>query len=203
LLAAFDLKKLGYGVTVFEALPVAGGMLAVGIPEYRLPRSVLNKEINYLLHIGVELKLNTPIGKNLTLQHIKTKGYDAIFIATGAHQSRKLGLQGEENKGIVHAVAFLRKVALGEPVKVGEKVVVVGGGNAAIDAARTAFRLGSREVAIAYRRTRNEMPAQEEEIEEAEHEGINLEYLTAPTRLLVEDGKIQEWNASGWSWRSG
>ena len=191
LLAAFDLRKMGYGVTVFEALPVAGGMLAVGIPEYRLPRSILNKEINTLLHMGVELKLNTPIGKDLTLQHLKTKGYDAIFIATGAHQSRKLGLQGEENKGVFHAVDFLRKVALGEPVKVGEKVVVVGGGNAAIDAARTAFRLGSREVTIAYRRTRNEMPAQEEEIEEAEHEGINIEYLTAPTRLLIEDGKIQ------------
>jgi heterodisulfide reductase subunit A-like polyferredoxin len=191
LLAAFDLRKMGYGVTVFEALPVAGGMLAVGIPEYRLPRSILNKEINYLLHMGVELKLNTPIGKDLTLQDVKTKGYDAIFIATGAHQSRKLGLQGEENKGVFHAVDFLRKVALGEPVKVGEKVVVVGGGNAAIDAARTAFRLGSREVTIAYRRTRDEMPAQEEEIEEAEHEGINIEYLTAPTRLLIEGGKIQ------------
>jgi heterodisulfide reductase subunit A-like polyferredoxin len=190
LLSAFDLRKMGYGVTIFEALPVAGGMLAVGIPEYRLPRSVLNKEINYLLHMGVELKLNTPIGKDLTLQDVKTKGYDAIFIATGAHQSRKLGLQGEENKGVVHAVDFLRKVALGEPVNVGEKVVVVGGGNAAIDAARTAFRLGSREVTIAYRRTRNEMPAQEEEIEEAEHEGINIEYLTAPTSLLIEGGKI-------------
>ena len=191
LLAAFNLRKMGYGVTVFEALPVAGGMLAVGIPEYRLPRLILNKEINYLLHMGVGLKLNTPIGKDLTLQNLKTKGYDAIFIATGAHQSRKLGLQGEENKGVVHAVDFLRKVALGEPVKVGEKVVVVGGGNAAIDAARTAFRIGSREVTIAYRRTRNEMPAQEEEIEEAEHEGINIEYLTAPTGLLIEDGKIQ------------
>jgi heterodisulfide reductase subunit A-like polyferredoxin len=191
LLAAFDLRKMGYGITIFEALPVAGGMLAVGIPEYRLPRLVLNKEIDYLLQMGVELKLNTRIGKDLALQDIKNKGYDAIFIATGAHQSRKLGLQGEENHGVVHAVDFLRKVALKEPVKVGEKVVVVGGGNAAIDAARTAFRLGSCEVTIAYRRTRNEMPAQEEEIEEAEHEGIHIEYLTAPTKLLIEGGKIQ------------
>ncbi|MGQ9645297.1 MAG: NAD(P)-binding protein [Thermodesulfobacteriota bacterium] len=191
LLAAFDLRKKGYGVTIFEALPVAGGMLAVGIPEYRLPRSVLKKEINYLLQMGVELKLNTPIGKDLTLQDLQAKGYDAIFIATGAHQSRKLGLEGEENKGVIHAVDFLRKVALGEPVKVGEKVVVVGGGNAAIDAARTALRLGTKEVTIAYRRTKKEMPAQEEEIEEAEREGIHIEYLTAPTRLLIEDGKIQ------------
>ena len=191
LLAAFDLRRMGYGVTIFEALPVAGGMLAIGIPEYRLPRSVLNKEIRYLLQMGVELRLNTPIGKDLTLQDLKAKGYDAIFIATGAHQSRKSGLEGEENEGVIHAIDFLRKVALGQAVKVGEKVVIVGGGNAAIDAARTAFRLGTKEVTIAYRRTRNEMPAQEEEIEEAEHEGIHLEYLTAPTRLVIEGGKIQ------------
>jgi heterodisulfide reductase subunit A-like polyferredoxin len=191
LLAAYDLRKMGYGVTIFEALPVAGGMLAVGIPEYRLPRTVLNKEIDYLLRMGVEIKLNTPIGSNLSLQDLKAKGYEAIFIATGAHQSRKLGLEGEGSRGILHAVDFLRRVALGESVKIGKKVVVVGGGNAAIDAARTAFRLGTKEVTIAYRRTRAEMPAQEEEIEEAEHEGINIEYLTAPTRLLIENGEIK------------
>jgi heterodisulfide reductase subunit A-like polyferredoxin len=190
LLAAFDLRKMGYRITIFEALPVAGGMLAVGIPEYRLPRTVLNKEIGYLLQMGVELKLNTPIGSTLTLQDLKAKGYEAIFIATGAHQSRKLGLEEEEAQGILHAVDFLRKIALGESVKIGEKVVVVGGGNAAIDAARTAFRLGAKEVTIAYRRTRHEMPAQEEEIEEAEHEEIKIEYLTAPTRLLIENDKI-------------
>jgi len=191
LLAAYDLRKMGYGVTIFEALPVAGGMLAVGIPEYRLPRSVLNKEIDYLLRMGVEIKFNTPIGKNPSLQDLKVQGYEAIFIATGAHQSRKLGLEGENAQGVIHAVDFLRKVALGEPVKIGDRVIVVGGGNAAIDAARTAFRLGSREVTIAYRRTRHEMPAQEEEIEEAEHEGIKIEYLTAPTRLIIEGGKIR------------
>jgi heterodisulfide reductase subunit A-like polyferredoxin len=191
LLAAYDLRKMGYGATIFEALPVAGGMLAVGIPEYRLPRSVLNKEIDYLLRIGVEIKFNTPIGKNLSLQDLKVQGYDAIFIATGAHQSRKLGLPGENALGVIHAVDFLRKVALGEPAKIGDRVIVVGGGNAAIDAARTAFRLGSREVTIAYRRTRHEMPAREEEIEEAEREGIKIEYLTAPTRLILENGEIR------------
>jgi len=191
LLAAYDLRKMGYGVTIFEALPVAGGMLAVGIPEYRLPRSVLNKEIDYLLHMGVRIKFNTPIGKNPSLQELKAQGCDAIFIATGAHQSRKLGLPGENTQGVIHAVDFLRKVALGEAVKIGDRVIVVGGGNAAIDAARTAFRLGSREVTIAYRRTRHEMPAQEEEIEEAEHEGIKIEYLTAPTRLMLENGEIR------------
>ena len=126
--------------------------------------------------------------KSFSFEDLKAQGYEAIFVATGAHRSRKLGLEGEDARGVIHAVDFLKKVALGEPVKAGEKVIVVGGGNAAIDAARTALRLGSREVTIAYRRTRNEMPAQAEEIGEAEEEGIKIEYLTAPTRLIVEDG---------------
>ncbi len=190
LLAAWDLRKMGYSVTIFEALPVAGGMLAVGIPEYRLPRTVLNKEIDYLRRMGVDIRLNTPIGKTLSLKDLK-QGYDALFIATGAHVSRKLGLVGEEASGVLHAVDFLRRVALNQPVEVGQKVVVIGGGNAAIDAARTAHRLGAMEVTIAYRRTRNEMPAQPEEIEEAEHEGIRIEYLTAPVKILTERGRIQ------------
>ncbi|MBM4308775.1 MAG: 4Fe-4S ferredoxin, partial [Deltaproteobacteria bacterium] len=191
LLAAWDLRKMSYGVTIFEALPVAGGMLSVGIPEYRLPRTVINKEIDYLRRMGVEIKLNTPINKNLSLPDLKRQGYDAIFIATGAHLSKRLGLQGEEASGVLHAVDFLRKVALNQSVNLGEKVVVIGGGNAAIDAARTTFRLGTKEVSIVYRRTRNEMPAQPEEIEEAEHEGIKIEYLTAPTKLLIENGSIK------------
>jgi heterodisulfide reductase subunit A-like polyferredoxin len=191
LLAAYDLRKMGYSVTIFEALPVAGGMLAVGIPEYRLPRSVLDKEIGTLLRMGVEIKLNNPVGINPSLQDFRAQGYNAVFLATGAHSSRKLGLEGEGSKGIIHAVDFLRRVALGQPVEPGKKVVVVGGGNAAIDAARTASRLGANEVTIAYRRTRSEMPAQLEEIEEAEHEGIRIEYLTAPIRLLVEVGAVQ------------
>ena len=190
LLAAYDLRKMGYGVTIFEALPVAGGMLAVGIPEYRLPRSILNKEIGYLVRMGVELKLNTPVGTNPSLRDLKAQGYDAIFIATGTHQSRKLSLEGENSSGIFHAVHFLRRVSLGEPVQIGKKVIVVGGGNAAIDAARTAWRLGAEEVTIAYRRTHHEMPAQEEEIEEAEREGIRIEYLTAPTKLILENGNL-------------
>src|SRR4030067_3695731 len=123
---------MGYSITIFEALPVAGGMLAVGIPEYRLPRTVLNKEIGYLRRLGVEIKLNAPIGKDLSFEDLKARGYDAIFVATGAHQSRKLGLRGEEGRGVLHAVDFLRKVALGESVQMGEKVSVIGGGNAAI-----------------------------------------------------------------------
>jgi heterodisulfide reductase subunit A len=191
LLAAHDLRKMGYGVTIFETLPVAGGMLAVGIPEYRLPRRILNKEIEHLLRMGIELRLNTPIGPCLSFEDLKTKGYRAIFVATGAHQSRKLGLEGESARGVIHAVDFLRRVALGESVKVGEKAVVIGGGNAAIDAARTALRLGSQEVTIAYRRTRNEMPAQIDEIEGAEEEGIKIEYLTAPLRVIAQDGEVR------------
>jgi len=118
LLAAWDLRKMGYGATIFEGLPVAGGMLAVGIPEYRLPRTVLNKEIDYLRCMGVEIRLNTPIGKNLSLADLKRQGYEAVFIATGAHLSRKLGLHGEEGaSGVIHAVDFLRQVSLGQPVQ--------------------------------------------------------------------------------------
>ena len=190
LMAAYQLRKSGYGVTVFEALPVLGGMLAVGIPEYRLPRTILDREIGQLRKMGVELKTNTRVSESLTLQDLRTQGYDALFIATGAHVSRKLGLEGEEAPGVTHAVEFLRRVALKEPVSVGEKVVVIGGGNAAIDAARTALRLGAKTVTIAYRRTLNEMPAQMEEIEDAEYEGVRFEYLTAPTRLVKGDGRI-------------
>ncbi len=191
LLAAHDLRRKGYSVTIFEALPVLGGMLAVGIPEYRLPRGILNKELSILTRMGVEIKLNTPVGKNPSLQDLKRQGFEAIFIATGAHQNRRLGLEGEDSKGVLHAVDFLRRVSLGEPVKVGERVVVVGGGNAAIDSARTAYRLGAKSVSLLYRRTRNEMPAQAEEIEEAEQEGISIEYLTAPSRLILQDGEVR------------
>lgn len=191
LLAAYDLRKKGYSVTIFEALPVAGGMLAVGIPEYRLPRAILNRELQILTRMGVEIKLNTPVGKNPSLQDLKKQGFEAIFIATGAHRSRRLGLEGENSKGVLHAVDFLRKVALGEPVKIGERVLVIGGGNAAIDSARTAHRLGAKSVTLIYRRTRHEMPAQAEEIEEAEREGISIEYLTAPSRLIIQDGEVK------------
>jgi len=191
LLAAYDLRKKGYSVTVFEALPVPGGMLAVGIPEYRLPRQVLNKELGILTRMGVEFKLSTPVGKNPSLQNLKAQGFEAIFIATGAHRSRKLGLDGENSKGVLHAVDFLRKVALNQPLKIGERVIVLGGGNAAVDSARTAFRLGAKNVTLIYRRTRHEMPAQAEEVEEAEKEGISIEYLTAPSRLIIQDGEFR------------
>ncbi len=192
LTAAYYLKKLcGHSVTVFEALSEPGGMMRVGIPEYRLPRSILSKEIDYIARTGVEIKVNTQVGKNFSLQNLKDQGYDAIFIATGAHQSRKLGVEGEDFQGVINAVDFLKKVALGEGVKIGNRVMVLGGGNAAIDAARTAIRLGSPEVTIVYRRTRHEMPVQQEEIREAEHERIKIEILTAPRRVISRNGEIR------------
>jgi heterodisulfide reductase subunit A-like polyferredoxin len=192
LTAAYDLRKMGYKPTIFEALPVAGGMLRVGIPDYRLPKDILRKEISILEDLGIEIKLNTPLGENLTIEELKNNGYEAIFIAVGAHISLKLEIPGEDLKGVYHGVEFLRRVNLGEKVEVGEKVVVVGGGNAAIDAARTVYRLGAKEVTIVYRRSRVEMPANKEEIEEAEKEGIKIFYLAAPTRILGKESKVNQ-----------
>jgi len=192
LTSAYDLRKMGYKPTIFEALPVAGGMLRVGIPDYRLPKDILRKEISILEDFGIDIKLNTPLGENLTIEDLKNNGYEAIFIAVGAHISTKLEIPGEDLKGVYHGVEFLRRVNLDEKVEVGEKVVVVGGGNAAIDAARTVYRLGAKEVTIVYRRSRAEMPANEEEIEEAEKEGIKIFYLAAPTRILGKENKVNQ-----------
>ena len=191
LTAGHDLVKMGYGVTIFEALSTPGGMLVVGIPEYRLPKKVLQTEIEVIQKLGVDIKLNSPIGKDgLTLDELWQQGYKAIFMAVGAHNSMKLDVPGEELQGVYHGVSFLKDVNLGKKVTVGERVAIVGGGNVAIDAARTAFRLGSREVFIVYRRSRQEMPASEEEIEGAEQEGIKIHYLAAPVRILGKDGKV-------------
>ncbi len=191
LTAARDLARMGYGVTVFEALPMAGGMMAVGIPEYRLPKAVLQKEIEGIERLGVEIRLNSPVGKNgLTLESLQQQGYEAILLAIGAHDSMKLDIPGEDLEGVYHGVSFLRDVSLGKPVKVGNKIAIVGGGNVAIDAARTALRLGAKEVFIVYRRSRQEMPADEEEIEDAEAEDVKIHYLAAPVRVLGEGGKV-------------
>jgi len=152
---------------------------------------VLKAEIEAIQKLGVDIKLNSPIGKNgLTLDKLQKQGYKAIFAAVGAHSSMKLGVPGEELEGVYHGVSFLREVNLGKEVVVGKKVAVVGGGNVAIDAARTALRIGAKEVSIIYRRSRQEMPASEEEIEEAEQEGIKMHYLAAPAKLLGKDGKV-------------
>jgi NADPH-dependent glutamate synthase beta subunit-like oxidoreductase len=190
LTAAHDLALMGYDVTVFEALPVAGGMLAVGIPEYRLPKKVLQAQIEAVKELGVEIKLNKRLGKDLTVNILWKQGYRAIFFATGAHHSAKLNIPGEKLNGIYEGIFFLREVNLGKKVRVGSKVAIVGGGNAAVDSARTALRLGAKEVFIVYRRSRDEMPAYPEEIEEAEKEGVTIRFLTAPTRVLGKNGRV-------------
>ena len=192
LTAALRLRQMGHAVTVFEALPVAGGMLAVGIPDYRLPRDILDAEINNILRAGVDLKLNTALGRDFTLEDLLQRdGYKAVIVATGAHISRKLGIPGEEAMGAYHGIDFLKDVALGRaPDLNGKKIAVVGGGNVAIDAARTALRLGAEQVNIIYRRTRNDMPAYAEEIEAAEKEGCIIHYLTNPIEAIVKNGRI-------------
>ncbi len=185
--AAFHLKKMGYYVKVFEKESVPGGMLAVGIPKYRLPLEVLQKDIDHIKGTGVEIETNAEIDKQ-RLEEIRQE-YDALFISVGSHQSRKLGVEGEDSPAVIHGVDFLRELNLGKEVKVGNKVAVIGGGDVAIDAARCALRLGA-EVTIVYRRSREEMPARAEEIKEAEEEGIKITYLAVPTRIIGKNGSI-------------
>ena len=187
LACAYDLIRQGYPVTIFEAAPVSGGLLRYGIPEHRLPKKVLDNEISYVEELGVEIKTNAPV-KNL--EDVFSQGYEAIFLATGAGESLKMGIPGEDARGVIHALDFLKRVGLGTKVSLGEKVVVIGGGNAAVDAARVASRLGAKEVSIVYRRSRAEMPAVTTEVDEAEREGINLHILTAPVRVITKNERV-------------
>ncbi len=162
--AAYHLTRWGYQVTVFEALPVAGGMLAVGIPEYRLPREVLQADIDFITSLGVEIKVNAPVGPHLSLDDLFQQGYKAVLLAIGAHRGLRLGIRGEELKGVLDGVSFLRDVNLGKKTTIGNRVAVIGGGNAAFDAARSSLRLGAKEVTIVYRRSLEEIPANKDEI---------------------------------------
>ncbi|MFW5999549.1 MAG: NADH-quinone oxidoreductase subunit NuoF [Halanaerobiaceae bacterium] len=190
--AAFYLRRQGYQVKIFEALPVAGGMLAVGIPEYRLPQELLNEELTVLTTMGVEIEIETRIGEDITLKELKEeKGFDAVYLAAGAHCDYSLGIEGEELEGVYPAVELLKEINLGdEPEMAGKKAAIIGGGNAAIDAARNAVRLGAEEVNIVYRRTKNEMPAHREEIEEARYEKVNMHCQVNPVKIIGEDGKV-------------
>ncbi len=183
LVAAHDLALKGHKAVMFEALPKPGGMLLVGIPEYRLPKEVVGKEIEYITRLGVEIKTGVEVGKHVSLNELR-KNFDAVFIGIGAHQGMKLDVPGEDLPGVMQGTEFLRQVNLGGKVKVGRRVAVIGGGNTAIDCARTSKRLGAEEVIIFYRRTRAEMPASEEEVSAAELEGIKIEFLVAPTRFV-------------------
>ncbi|HPX12279.1 MAG TPA: FAD-dependent oxidoreductase, partial [Syntrophales bacterium] len=195
LTAAKDLALRGYGVAVFEELPEAGGMLRYGIPSYRLPRNILKKEIDAIAALGVEIRCNTRVGRDISLERLR-KDFDYVYLAPGAHKSQRMDVEGEDLKGVFGGVEFLRDFNIDEEKwlkgekTLGRKVAVVGGGNSAIDAARCALRLGA-DVTILYRRLRGDMPAAEEEIAAAEHEGIKIEYLVAPLRILGKDGKVE------------
>jgi len=182
--ATYYLTRLGYLVDIFEALSQPGGMMRAGIPEYRLPRQILDAEIQRIKDLGVNIHLNTKVE---SLNSLFEQGYKAIFVGIGAHLELKMGVEGEDNPRIMDCISFLKQVNLGERVKVGDKVAVIGGGNAAIDAARTALRVGAKEVTIIYRRTRAEMPASPEEIEQALQEGVKLFFLAAPSRIKDKD----------------
>jgi NADPH-dependent glutamate synthase beta subunit-like oxidoreductase len=168
-------------------------MLTAGIPEYRLPREVVRGEIENIRKQGVEIRLNSPIGTGkgeLSIDHLWQQGYKAIFIATGAHKSKTLGIPGEEMKGVYDGITLLKDVNLGKKIQLGKRVTIVGGGNVAIDAARVARRCGVKEVSILYRRSEEEMPAYSEEVEAAKAEGIEIHYLTSPARIMGKDGKV-------------
>ncbi len=186
--AAYYLARLGYPVTVFEAMPVPGGMMAIGIPEYRLPREVLQEEIARIVGLGVELRLDTAMGRDFTLGDLERDGFKAVFLATGASKSRRLGVPGDALAGVVPATLFLKQVNLGEKPRLFGPVVVVGGGSTAMDAARSALRSGATSVTIAYRRGRADMPAQAEEIEAAEREGIAVRPGLAVSEVIGRDG---------------
>jgi len=199
LTAAADLAKLGHSVTIFEALHVAGGVLMYGIPEFRLPKDIVQAEVDYVASLGVRIELDTVVGKTMSVDDLLNSGYQAVFLGPGAGAPMFLNIPGENLNGIYSANEFLTRVNLMKayrfpeydtPVKIGQRVGVVGGGNVAMDAARCALRLGAEEVYIIYRRSEAEMPARREELENAKEEGIQFKLLTNPKRFIGND---QNW----------
>jgi len=191
---AYFLAQMGYPVTVFEALPIGGGMLSVAIPQFRLPREVIQSEIDFIAGRGVDIRYNTPIDVNFTIEDLRKDGFEAVFIAAGAQRSQRIGIPGEleDVEDFHYGLRFLRDVRVGKQVSVGHQVAVIGGGNVAVDAARTALRLGAEEVNVYYRRSRGEMPVTEVEYDEAVAEGIQFNFLVSPTRI-----ESSEWKATG------
>ncbi|MBF0120672.1 MAG: FAD-dependent oxidoreductase [Desulfobacterales bacterium] len=188
--AAYFLARNGYGVTVFEKLPVLGGMMSVGIPEYRLPRDLISLEVGIIEKMGVQFKTNVAFGKDITLDSLKAEGYASVFIATGLHGSRRLGVEGEDIEGILPGVQFLRDVALKKEVNIGKKVIVIGGGNVAVDVALTAKRVGAEQITMICLESKDEMPAWDYEIEEAIEENIKIINCLGPKRFVGKNGKI-------------
>jgi NADH-quinone oxidoreductase subunit F len=189
---AYFLAQMGYPVTAFEALPVGGGMLSVAIPDFRLPREILEKEIEHIAKRGVEIRYNTPIDVNFTIEDLRRDGFEAVFIAAGAQRSQRIGIPGEleDVEGFYYGLRFLRDVKVGKPVRIGRRVAVIGGGNVALDASRTALRMGADEVSIFYRRSREEMLVTEVEYDEALAEGIRVNFLVSPTRIMSDNWKV-------------
>ncbi|MFP3870821.1 MAG: FAD-dependent oxidoreductase, partial [Syntrophobacteria bacterium] len=190
LAAGYHLARQGVLSTIFERLPEPGGMLRVGIPEYRLPRRILDREIEVITNLGVAIKTNAGLGNGVTIDGLFKQGYGAVYLALGAHEGMKLGIPGEEAEGVCQGVDLLRQINLTGTVSVGQRVAIVGGGNVAIDVARSALRLGAEKVTIVYRRTAAEMPAWEPEVEAAEAEGVEVRYLTAPVEVLSRGGRV-------------
>lgn len=189
LTAAYQLSKKGHKVVLYDKMPKAGGMLRYGIPEYRLPKAILDKEIEVVTALGAEIVTNCEIGRDITVDEIRAK-HDAVLIANGAWKSASIRCPGEELEGVFGGIDFLREAALGGKPAIGKKTAIVGGGNTAMDACRTAVRLGADEVSIIYRRTRAEMPAEDIEIKEAEEEGVVFRFLTNPAEILGKDGRV-------------
>ncbi|MEA4846025.1 MAG: NAD(P)-binding protein [Clostridiaceae bacterium] len=187
---AYFLAAKGHKVVLYEDKPYPGGMLRYGIPQYRLPKELLDAEINTLAKMGVDIRCNVKLGEDITLAYLK-KAYDAVFIAIGAWASMNMGCTGEEMEGVMGGIEFLRKATLAEPIYLGQSVLVIGGGNTAMDVARTAVRLGAEHVQVLYRRTRAEMPAEDVEIDEAEEEGVEFTYLVAPIEVIEGNGRVQ------------
>ncbi len=189
---AYFLAQAGYPVTVFEALPIGGGMLSVAIPEFRLPQAAIQQDIDYIARRGVEIKYNTPINANFTVEDLMKDGFNAVFVAAGAQRSQRIGIPGEleDIDGLYYGLRFLRDVRLGRQLTVGKRVAILGGGNVALDAARTSLRLGAEEVNIYYRRSRDEMPVTEVEYDEAITEGTQVNFLVSPTRIASDNWKV-------------
>ncbi|MBM9614047.1 NAD(P)-dependent oxidoreductase [Desulfobulbus rhabdoformis] len=188
---AHALSHRGYNCTIFESLPVFGGMLSVGIPNYRLPRNIIGAELYALQQCGVNVKTGITVGQDLTLSELREQGYSSVFLGIGAYKSKRLGLDGENStKGVMSGVDYLVKVLTGHEIALGDRVLVVGGGNVAIDVARVALRSGWKNVSILYRRTRDEMPASKMEVHHVEEEGVDLQFLTTPTRIISQNGQL-------------
>lgn len=192
LTCGFYLAEKGYDVTIFEKHAVIGGMLALGIPEYRLPRKILETDLDYIKSIGIDIQTNKALGKDFNLDKLFKEGYNAVYIATGAYKSINLDIPGEDAEGVLHGIKALIDINLGKEVEIGKKVGIIGGGNSAVDAARCILRSGkSDSVTIFYRRTIEEMPAFRDEVEAALEEGIKIEFLTAPDKIITDKGKIK------------